>query len=117
MYCERIEEIFDAMISLTREVLPENRFRVCNYVLDVWKQVAVFVQSVKREEYTDELKSKFEFRIIAEEDRLRRNFEVTNYRVDGPDTIRVISGDGRLETVIEDTLGSVPCTILTRKCV
>lgn len=100
MYCERIEEIFDDMVPLTRKVLPENQNRVCDYVLAAWRRFSVFVRSIKREEYTDELKSKFESRIVAEEDRLRRNFEVTNYRVEGADTIRVISGGGRLETVI-----------------
>ena len=114
MYCERIEEIFDAMIPLTLEVLSENRHNVCNYLHEAWKQFAVFVQFIKREEFTDELKSKFESRIIAEEDRLRLNFEVANYRVEGPDTIRVISGQGRFETVMEAVCGAVPCTILTR---
>ena len=100
MYCKRIEEIFDAMVPLTRKILPENQRRVGDYVLEAWRKFSVFVKSIKREEYTDELKSKFESRIIDQEDRIRRNFEVTNYRVDGADTIRVISGDGRLETVI-----------------
>lgn len=113
MYCEKIEEMFDAMVPLYYESLPENRDRAGNYIYDVWKTLAVFVRSVKREKGTDELRSKFESHVAAEEARLRRNFEGIKYRIDGPDEIRLISEHGRLETVIELTCLSISHTILT----
>lgn len=113
MYCAKIEELFDAMISLSDKVLPENRQAVYTYVEAVWRPVAVFVQSIGKEEGTEELRSKFEFHVAAEESRLHRNFEDINYRIDSANTVRVISGTGRPETVIKGVCPAVPCTVLT----
>src|SRR5258708_175978 len=113
-YCVKIEEIFDAMIRLSDEVLPENLPAVYKYIDTVWRQVTVFVQSIEREEGTEELRSRFKPHVTAEESRLRRNFEEINYRIDGSDTVRIVSGEGRLETVIETVFDAIPCAVLTR---
>jgi len=101
-YCEKIEEIFDAMIRLADEVLPENRKEVNEYIYHVWKRVTVFVRSIKREKERDaeELMAKFESYVIAEEARLHRNLEDIRYDIDSFDTVRLIAGNGRPETVI-----------------
>ena len=98
-YCTKIEEIFDAMIRLTHEVLAENRQAVENYVYWSRRQVTTFVRSIQREGGTDDLRSKFESHVTAEEARLRQNFEKIKYRIDSSDTFRVISGEGKIETV------------------
>ena len=98
-YCEKIEEIFDAMIRLAYEVLPENRKEVNKYLATVWMNVTVFVQSIKREEGTEDLRSKFESHVAAEEARLQRNFEDIKYDIDSYDTTQLIAGEGRTETV------------------
>ena len=113
-YCVKIEEIFDAMIRLAYEVLPENRRLVNFYVGATWHLVTVFAQSIKREKGTDELRSKFESHVAAEEARLLRNFEDLNYRIDDSDTLRVIAGEGRIEMVIESARGFVSRMILMR---
>jgi hypothetical protein len=100
-YCVKIEEIFDAMIRLAYEVLPENRRGVNLYIASTWHFITVFVQSIKREKGTEELRAKFESHVAAEEARLRRNFEDLNYRIDDSDTLRVIAGEGRIEMVIK----------------
>lgn len=100
-YCAKIEGIFNAMIRLSGEVLPENRQAVYNYIDQTWRTITVYVQSIEREEGTEELRQKFDFHVAAEESRLRRNFDDISYRLDSPDTVRLVSGDGRLETVIE----------------
>ena len=101
MYCVKIEEIFDAMICLSYEVLPENRRIVNDYIQSAWQQVAPFARSIEEdEEGTAELRPQFEPYVAAEEARLRRNFEDIKYRIDGSDTLRLVSEDGRLETVI-----------------
>lgn len=103
-YCVEIEEIFDAMIRLANEVLPENRRGVEYYIHRAWRMVTVFVQSFKREEETDEARSKFESHITAEEARLRRNLEDIRYQIDGPDTFQVVTGEGKLEAVRLSTI-------------
>lgn len=66
-YCVRIEEMFDAMICLAYEGLPENRGTVKEYVDSVWQMATVFVQSIKRGEGTEDLGSKFESYVTTEE--------------------------------------------------
>lgn len=110
-YCEKIEEIFDAMIRLAGEVLPENRKEVNEYISHVWKRVTVFVRSIKREEEKDaeELRPKFESYVAAEEARLHRNLEDIMYDIDGYDTVKLIAGNSRPETVKSQT--SFPCFV------
>ena len=113
-YCEKIEEIFDAMIRLAYEALPENRKEVNKYVATVWTNVIVFVQSIERDKGTDELKSKFESYVTAEEERLRRNFDDIKYDIDSYDTVQLIAGDGRAEMVTEAVYPPVSNEILSR---
>ena len=111
-YCEKIEEIFDAMIRLAYEVLPENRRAVNQYIHLVWGMVTVFVQSIQRAFGTEKLRPLFESHVAAEEARLQRNFEDLKYSVNSCDMIELIAGEGRLETVIEIFCVPVYSTIL-----
>jgi len=99
-YCEKIEEILDAIINVAGEVLPENRKGVNEYISDVWSCVMVWVRSIKRENGTEELRSKFESHVTAEEARLHRNLEDIMYDMDSYDTVKLVAGNGRPETVI-----------------
>lgn len=113
VYCKKIEEIFDAMISLAPDVLPENQ-RIINERIDwAWTVVTPFVQSIERDEGTNELRSKFESHFTAEEARLQRNLEDINYRIDDSDMLRVIAGEGRIEMVISVSHNVTPRAILT----
>ena len=111
-YCEKIEEIFDAMIRLAYKALPENRKEVNRYVANVWTHVTVFVQSIKREKGTDELRSKFESYVKDEEARLQRNLEDIKYDIDSYDTVQLIAGEGRAEMVTEAVRAPLSSTIL-----
>ena len=111
-YREKIEDIFDAMIRLAYDVLPENRKEVNAYIAMVWQVVTILVQSIKREKGTDELRSKFESHVAAEEAKLQRNFEGIKYDIDSYDTVRLIAGEGRLETVIKTVYASASSAIL-----
>jgi len=102
-YCEKIEEIFDAIINLAGEVLPENRKEVNEYISCVWGCVMVWVRSIKREKGTEELRGKFESHVIAEEARLHRNLEDIMYDIDSYDTVKLVAGNGRPEAVIPQT--------------
>jgi len=111
-YCEKIEEMFDAIIRLADEVLPENRKEVNDYISCVWSYVTVWVRSIKREKGTEELRTKFESHVTAEEARLHRNLEDIMYDIDGYDTVKLVAGNGRPETVIPQT-PSPRFTVLT----
>jgi len=104
-YCEKIEEIFDAMIRIADNVLPENRKEVNAYIYHVWKRVTVFVRSIKREKErdTEELRAKFESYVVAEEARLHRNLEDIRYDIDSYDTVTLVAGNARPEAVIFQT--------------
>jgi len=111
-YCEKIEEIFDAMIRLAYEVLPENRKEVASYISIVWIYVTVFAQSIEREDGTENLKSKFQSYVDAEEARLRRNFEDIKYDIDSYETVQLVAGEGRAEMVIVTICTPISGTIL-----
>ena len=103
-YCEKIEEIFDVIINLAGEVLPENRKEVNEYIGEVWNRIMVWIRSIKREKGTEELRSRFESHVTAEEARLHRNLEDVMYDIDSHDTVKLIAGNGRPETVIPQIL-------------
>ena len=98
-YCEKIGVIFDAMIHLSDEVLPENRKEVNEYICYVWEEVNTFTRSIKLEKGTEELRTKFKSHVDAEEARLQKNFEDIKYDIDSYDSVQLISGHGRVETV------------------
>ena len=97
-YCEKIEEIFDAMIRLSDEVLPENRRGVNEYIWYTWMEATIFTRSIKWEEGTDEFRARFQSHVDAEEERLRKNLEDIKYNIDSYDSVRLIS-HGRIEAV------------------
>ena len=109
-YCEKIEEVFDGMIRLAHEALPENRREVNKYIARVWTNTVVFVQSIKRDKGTEELRSKFEPYVTSEEARLQRNLEDIKYDIDTYDTVQLIAGEGRAEMVIKTVYVPVSCT-------
>jgi len=98
-YCEKIGEIFDGMIRLSDEVLPENRKEVNEYICYVWEEVNIFTRSIKLEKGTEELRTKFKSHVDAEEARLEKNLEDIKYDIDSYDSVQLISGHGRVETV------------------
>ena len=103
-YCEKIEEIFDAMIRLSDEVLPENRKDVNKYIGNVWEEATTFARSIKWNRGTDDLKARFQSHVAAEEARLQKNLEDIKYDIDDYDSVHLISGRGRIETVWSPSL-------------
>ncbi|KAF9654056.1 hypothetical protein BDM02DRAFT_1189800 [Thelephora ganbajun] len=99
-YCEKIEEILGAIIHLADEVLPENRDNVNDYISRTWRYVMVWVRSIKRAGGTEELRTKFESYVTAEEARLRQNLEHIAYHINTPDTVKLVVGNSRFETYL-----------------
>jgi hypothetical protein len=110
-YCEKIEELFDAIIRIADEVLPENRKYVDEYISCVWNNVTVWVMSIKREKGTEELRSKFESHVMAEEAKFQRNLEDIMYDIDTYDTVKLVARNGRAETVIPRAPPVCPSTL------
>ena len=100
-YCIKIEEISDAIIRLADEVLPENRQGVNEYISTVWNRVMVWVGSINREGGTGELSKSH---VIAEEAKLHRSLGEMLYNVDSFPTLKLVTGNGRVETVIPQGL-------------
>ena len=98
-YRKKISGIFDAMIRLSDEVLPENRKEVNSYIGGAWMEGAPFTRLIKWVENTEELWAKFQSYIDAEEERLRKNFEDFKYDIDSYESVHLISGHRRIETV------------------
>ena len=72
---------------------------VNEYIGDAWEAVTVLTRSFKWEKGTDELRARFQSHIDAEETRLRKNLDDIKYGIDSYDVVRLISGNGRTETV------------------
>ena len=87
------------MIRLSDEVLPENRKVVNDYINAVWPEATIFARSFKWESGMDELRAKFQSYVDTEETRLQKNLEDIKYSVDSYDAVRLVSGQGRIETV------------------
>ena len=87
------------MIRLSDEVLPENRKEVNEYICYVWEEVNIFTRSIKAEKGTEDLRTKFKPHVDAEEARLQKNLEDIKYDIDSYDSVQLISGHGRIETV------------------
>ena len=110
-YCKKIEEIFDAMIRLSDEVLPENRMGVNEYIGYAWVEVGIFTRSIQLEEGTEKLRARFQSYVDAEEERLRKNFEAIKYDLDGYDSVHLILEHGRIDAVRSFSIH--PCTPLS----
>lgn len=114
-YCKKIEEIWDAIIRLSDEVLPENRSEVNSYISLQWDYVMLWVKSIKRDEGTEALRERFDSHVTTEEERLRRTLEDIKYNIDSSDTVRLIAGNDRLETVIFRTIFFCFCILTTEQ--
>lgn len=98
-YCEKIDETFTKMFHLLEKVKPMNRQIVDEYLLRVWHLVMGITFSVQKDRATDAFKAHFAPWVIAEEDRLKKNLEEIRYNIDSYDTVRLITGPGRIGMV------------------
>jgi hypothetical protein len=87
------------MIRLSEEVLPENRKRVNEYIGRTWRGATALTQPFNKWAGTTNIWAQFTSHVAAEETRLQKNLEDIKYDIDGYDSVRLISGQGRIETV------------------
>lgn len=101
MYHRRIiKDTIDDMFSLLPLIHPRNQTYAREYLSEIWQIVMTLVLSFEgRREYAKVLRDKFGDYIVGEEERIRKNLDQLNYRVDSVETLYIILGPGRLEKV------------------
>jgi len=87
------------MEDIRTEVLPANRELIDYYFTYVWKQVQKLTAAAPLPIYFPFGSEKFKSYIEAEETRLSANLKAVKYIIDGPDTLSLITGVGRIEKV------------------
>lgn len=87
------------MFHLLEQVKPMNRRIVDQYLVKAWNLVMGITISIQKQRVTDALKTRFEPWITAEEERLKKNLEEIRYDIDAYDTVRLVTGPGRIEMV------------------
>ncbi|TCD63086.1 hypothetical protein EIP91_006013 [Steccherinum ochraceum] len=97
-YCKKIQAILDRMNTLRAEMKTVNLSIFVTYLRDAWAEITKLISGLKSDETsTDTPTSKFTSYAEYEEDRIQRNLNDINYRIDALDTVYVVLGRGRLE--------------------
>ena len=98
-YAQKIEDLFAKMEGIRSEVLPLNLQSVVRYFTQVWEPFHALIAAVLSLQPSQDDPEKFKSYIEAEEARLRNNLRAVDFIIDGPDTLTLITGVGRVEKV------------------
>lgn len=69
------------------------------YLDDIWPDIATLTYSLGPRSQYEGLHEEFRSHVDAEEQRLRQGLEELRYDIDAEDTLRLITGPGRIEKV------------------
>lgn len=86
------------MFNMRSHILSHNRYWTEYYLDLVWPVAAELILALRRRELPD-LEHKFLPYFLKEEERLKRNLQDIRYDIDALDTVHVVAGPGRIETV------------------
>lgn len=99
-YCTQILQICTTMLRFRWYILPENRSSVDYYLDRVWKFVAALTMSLQPPQVGHErLYDEFSAYDQQEKERIKRSLGMVQCRIDALDTVYVVAGPGRIETV------------------
>jgi len=98
-YAQKIENLFAKMEGVRTLVLPPNREVVDKYLTLVWILVHTLTAAASSLSSGLDGAEKFKLHLEAEEARLGKNLRAVDYVVDGIDTLKLITGGGRIEKV------------------
>ena len=102
-YARKIEDLFAKMEGVRTIVLPPNRKAVDRYFAYTWQAVhsltAAILSQPSSQPSGSEVPKRFRSYLEAEEARLGNNLKAVDYVIDGVDTLPLIAGVGRIETV------------------
>jgi hypothetical protein len=98
-YANRIEGLFRKMDDIYREALPPNRGSIYAYINYVWHSVHALIAPVFQLQYEQNDPGKFISYLAEEEARLGNSLKRVHFIIDGPDTLTLVTGPGRIEKV------------------
>jgi hypothetical protein len=98
-YAQKIENLFAKMEGVRTTVLPPNRAAIDRYFWHVWDGVHTLTAVASSLSSGLDDAEKFKLHLEAEEARLEKNLRAVDYVIDGIDTLRLITGGGRIEKV------------------
>ncbi|KAI0766856.1 hypothetical protein BD413DRAFT_567569 [Trametes elegans] len=96
-YVVQINNLFAQMFGLLPHIRPENRQLASTYLENVWKRVTTFTASYQCAFGEYELWDRFKAYGRGEERRLEDGLKTFRHRIDGVDTVTLITGPGRIE--------------------
>ena len=105
-YIVKITNCFAEMFALEPHVRAENHTFVAEYLMNVWRPVTTLSASMSTFAVEDELWSRFESYVLAEEKRLDDALKDVHYYIDAVETLYLITGPGRIEQVSQSVC---PC--------
>lgn len=94
-----INKIFNEMFSLLPVLLQENKSSARYYLDNTWQEVTTVSSCLESKWSSEFLKKIFKDYIEGEENRIRRNLNDVKYKIDGQDTLYLVTGPGRIEKV------------------
>ncbi|KAI0265555.1 hypothetical protein BC834DRAFT_987866 [Gloeopeniophorella convolvens] len=97
-YAEKIEALFAKMDGINSEILAPNREFVVQHQNLVFHNIYPLTVGVARP--PPEMHPKFTEYIQAEEARLATNLKAVDYVIDGVDTLKLVTGEGRVEKTL-----------------
>ena len=98
-YAQKIENLFAKMEGVRTLVLPPNREVFDKYMTLVWILVHTLTAAASSLSSGLDGTEKFKLHLEAEEARLGKNLRAVDYVIDGIDTLKLITGGGRIEKV------------------
>jgi len=98
-YAQKIENLFAKMEGVRTTVLPPNRAAVDSYFWYIWDDVHTLTAAASSLSSGLDDPEKFKSHLEAEEARLEKNLRAVDYVIDGIDTLKLITGGGRIEKV------------------
>ncbi|KAI0360921.1 hypothetical protein OH77DRAFT_1418971 [Trametes cingulata] len=96
-YIDNIVEIFAKMFALLPRIRPENKKFAYDYLCSVWQPIVTLTAAFNGAIAPDIVSQTFRSYVEAEEERLRQSLETVRYNIDALDTLRLITGPGRIE--------------------
>ena len=104
---EKILHVFKQMFGLLSKILPENRPFAHKYLQQVWKRIYEIISSLHSRHVPYSLEGRFTSYVKSEESRLKANLAEIRYDIDEMDTLKLVTGPGRIEKVLSKFLESM----------
>jgi len=95
--CNAINKMLNEMCSLVPIMLPQNRPHARSYLYFAWETITTVSSSLIGKWSSKFLEEMYGEYIQSEEDRIRRNLSRVKYRIDGLDTMYLVTGPRRIE--------------------